>query len=144
MIGGDLRISLDAATSLGGAGWVLVAPLEIDDSGTGSALELTVAYGGVLLERRLSRPGTTSLGVRFLIGSGSARVSLPVVDTEIAADNFGVVEPEIYGALSLGGRLELRAQLGYRLVYGVEDLPRVAPGHLRGATLTVSASVGPF
>ena len=144
MIGGDLRISFDAVTSLGGAGWVLVTPLRIDDAGTGTALELAVAYGGVLLERRLSAPGTTSLGLRILIGSGNAKVSLPVVDTEIAADNFGVVEPEIYSALGLGGRLELRAQLGYRLVYGVEDLPQVAPGHLRGATLTVSASVGPF
>jgi hypothetical protein len=38
----------------------------------------------------------------------------------------------------------VRAQVGYRFVYGVEDLPQVDAKHLRGMTLTLSFSLGPF
>ena len=143
MVGGDMRIGLDASTSVGGAGWVLVTPSEIDGEVTGSELQLAIAYGGVLVERRLTGPGTVGLGLRLLLGAGNAKVSLPVVDTEIAVDNFGVIEPELVGAWNSTRWLQLRGQIGYRFVYGVEDLPQVGPRDLRGATLTFLASLGP-
>jgi len=91
----------------------------------------------------------TESGGKPLSPSGSARiigakVSLPIVGTELAADNFGVVEPEIVGVLPLRSFAALRAQVGYRLAYGVEDLPQVDAKYLRGATVTVSLSLGPF
>ena len=48
---------------------------------------------------------------------------LVVVGTELAAANFGVVEPEVTGLLPLHDFVHIRAHLGYRIVYGVEDLP---------------------
>ena len=84
------------------------------------------------------------MGLRLLVGAGSAKVSLPIVGTELAADNFGVIEPEVFGELALRDFAQLRAQLGYRLVYGVEDLPQVGPEHLRGATFTLSLLLESF
>jgi hypothetical protein len=105
---------------------------------------LTISYAGEQSEYRLARAGAGGLGLRLLVGAGSAKVSLPIVGTELAADNFGVVEPEVDGVLSVGDFVQLRAQLGYRMVYGVEDLPQIDPKQLRGATLTLSLSLEPF
>ena len=69
---------------------------------------------------------------------------LVVVGTELAAANFGGAEPEVTGLLPLHDFVHIRTHLGYRIVYGVEDLPQVEPEHLRGATLTLSLSLGPF
>ena len=144
MVGGDALISFGHSFSLGGGGWVLAKPLGISGAEGGSDLDLTISYAGVQSEYRLARVGAGGLALRVLVGAGSAKVSLPIVGTELAADNFGVVEPEVGGVLSVGDFVQLRAQLGYRIVYGVEDLPHIDPEHLRGATLTLSLLLGPF
>jgi hypothetical protein len=143
MLGGSLVFSLTPRTAVGGAGWMLTAPALIDATETGSESDLIVGYGGVVIHHRFSAPGSSGLGLRLLLGAGNAKVRLPVSGTEIAADNFGIVEPELVGALAIGPHAELRAQVGYRLAYGVEDLPQVTSRSLRGATFTlVFPSVG--
>ncbi len=144
MVGGDARIFFGTSLSLGGGGWALAKPLGISSVAGASDLELAISYAGVQSEYRLVQARVTGIGLRLLVGAGSAKVSLPIVGTELAADNFGVIEPEVVGVFALRGYTELRVQLGYRLVYGVEDLPQVGPGHLRGATLTLSLRLGPF
>jgi hypothetical protein len=129
---------------LGGGAWTLVEPLAISGAANGSDLESAVSYAGLQSQYTPwpARGGSIRLGL--LIGAGSAKVSLPIVGTELAADNFGVVEPEIVGVLPLRSFAALRAQVGYRLAYGVEDLPQVDAKYLRGETVTVSLSLGPF
>lgn len=144
MVGGDARISFGTSFSLGGGGWALTKPLGISGVAGGSDLELTISYAGVQSEYRLVQAGATGIGLRLLVGAGSATVSLPIIGTELAADNFGVIEPEIVGIFPLRDIVELRAHLGYRIVYSVEDLPQVDPEDLRGATLTLSLLFGPF
>ncbi len=144
MVGGDARISFGTSFSLGGGGWALAKPLKISGVAGASDLELAISYAGVQSEYRLAQARAIGIGLRLLVGAGNAKISLPIVGTELAADNFGVVEPEVVGVFPLSDFAELRAQLGYRFVYGVEDLPQVGPEHLRGATLTVSLLLGPF
>lgn len=144
MVGGDARISFGNSFSLGGGGWALAKPVGISGIAGGSDLELTMSYAGVQSEYRLGKAGAAGIGLRLLIGAGSAKVRLPIVGTELAADNFGLVEPEVAGFLPLHDFVQMRAHLGYRIVYGVEDLPQVDPEHLRGATLGLSLSLGPF
>ena len=143
MVGGDARISFGTSFSLGGGGWVQTKPMIISGVAGASDLELAISYAGVQSEYRLWPPQGAGIGFRLLVGAGSAKVSLPIVGTELAADNFGVVEPEVVGLLPLRDFAALRAQVGYRFVYGVEDLPQVDAKHLRGMTLTLSLSLGP-
>jgi hypothetical protein len=103
-----------------------------------------MSYAGVQAEYVLTAAGAPGLALRLLVGAGSATLSLPVVGTETAADNFGVIEPEAVAVLPMWGFMKLRAQLGYRFAHGVEDLPQVAPEHLRGATASLAISLGPF
>jgi len=144
MVGGDAQISFSTAFSLGGGGWTMTKPLALSGVANASDLELAVSYAGVQSEYRLWPALGAGIGLRLLVGAGSARVSLPIVGTELAADNFGVVEPELVVVLRLRDFAALRAQAGYRFVYGVEDLPQVDPIHLRGATISLSLLLGPF
>ena len=144
MVGGEARISFGSAFSLGGGGWAMAKPLGIPSVASESDLQLAVSYAGVQAEYRLWPAQAAGIGLRLLAGAGSAKVSLPIVGTELAADNFGIVEPEIVGILPMHDFAALRTRVGYRFVYGVEDLPRVDPKHLRGATLTLSLMLGPF
>jgi hypothetical protein len=64
------------------------------------------------------------VATRLMLGAGNAKVRLPVIGTEIATDNFGVLEPEITGERPLWSFLALRAQVAYRWVFDVEDLPQ--------------------
>ena len=144
MVGGDARISLGTSFSVGGGGWVLTKPLGISGAAGASDLEVAVSYGGVQSEYRLGPSQGAAIALRLLVGAGSAKVSLPIVGTELAADNFGVIEPEVVGLLPLYDFAALRTQVGYRFVYGVEDLPQIDATHLRGVTLTLALSFGPF
>ena len=144
MVGGDARISFGTSFSLGAGGWALAKPLGISGVAGASDLELAISYAGLQAEYRLAQARVTGIGLRLLVGAGSAKVRLPIVGTELAADNFGVIEPEVVGELALRDFAQLRAQLGYRLVYGVEDLPQVGPEHLRGVTLTLSLLLESF
>ena len=144
MVGGDARISFSTSFSLGAAGWALANPLDISGVEGASDLELAISYAGVQSEYRLAQARAAGIRLRLLVGAGNAKVSLPIVGTELAADNFGVVEPEVVGLLPLRDFAALRAQVGYRFVYGVEDLPQVDAQHLRGVTFTLSFSLGPF
>ena len=144
MIGGDAAVYVTRATSVGISGWALIDRITITSETFGSELALDVAYGGLMVEHKPSPREDNFWALRVLLGAGNATVSLPLVSTEIAADNFGVVEPEILAGLSLLTFLKASAHVSYRFVYGVEDLPQVTGGQLRGVAASVSFSVGPF
>jgi len=144
LLGGDARLELSEALSVGGSGWISSAAIPITGTNIGSDLALHVAYGGLLFEWRLAESASGSLAARLMLGAGNAKVRLPVIGTEIAADNFGVFEPEIIGERPLWSFLALRAQVAYRWVVGVEDLPQVSSAHLRGFSASLSVSLKPF
>lgn len=143
MLGGDVRISVRPDLAVGGAGWLLNNSRAVEAGSGDTGLLLDVSYGGLLVEQRLfgAEAGGT-LHVRLTAGAGNAKVTLAGVGTEIAADNFGVLEPEIALGWRLHRLLTLRSQIGYRLVFGVDDLPQVEASDVGGPSLTLGVTLG--
>ncbi len=141
-VGGRGLLSTGGRVAIGGAGWLLTTDTSIPTGNPGSDLQLLVAYGGIAAEVAVRAGTTVRLFLRTLVGAGSARVELPVVATEIAADNFAVFEPEAVILRRLRGVLGIGAGLGYRFVFGVEDLPGVLSGDLSGPSASLFLRVG--
>jgi hypothetical protein len=126
----------------GGAGYLMLRPLDLSQPGSG--LELRMAYGGVLTGLRLHEGGRFRWDARLLVGAGNAKAIVPVVGTELRSDNFGVVEPEITASIWAMRLVSVRVGAGYRFVYGVQGLPRVSPEQLRGIFIGASVAFGQF
>ncbi len=126
--------------SFGGSGWILLEELDIGTGTPGAGFKLRMAYGGVLTAFRLFETPRAQVSLRTLWGAGNGKVILPLSETEIDADNFGVVEPELTGTWHLGSVLNLGAGAAYRFVFGVEDLTGVSAGQLRGLSVSLFLS----
>lgn len=136
-VGGPLRF--------GGAGWIQLGQSSVPGGAAPFDYEMRIAYGGLAAELDIIRRPGGALVLRTLAGAGNAKIrSLPVVETLIAADNFGVVEPELSGAWRLYRGVVASVGLGYRLTFGVDDLPNVLPSDLRGPSLRIGISIGDF
>jgi hypothetical protein len=142
--GGGVLLGVDDRILFGGGGWVLLGKSVVPGATRASDLELRVAYGGILTETRLAESARGRVVLRSLLGAGNSRVSLPAAGTVIAADNFGVIEPELSASRLLRGRLHGVLGAGYRLVFGLEDLPGVAPEDLRGFSVRIGVMVRTF
>lgn len=125
-------LSLGDRISLGGAGSLAMEAQRVPGSVPGSDLDLRVAFGGVMGQFLILDSGGREGWVRLLAGAGNAKLDLAVAQTQIASDNFGVIQPEVGGSFRLPGRLRAGAAVGYRITYGVEDLPGVGALDLRG------------
>lgn len=144
MVGGALTLHPEGRFAFGGEGWILLNEREIPGEVADSDLKLRMAYGGGTVRAVLYQGGWSTMEAGLLLGAGTARVSLAVVGTEIAADNFGVVEPHVALSLTPGGPVYLRLLGGYRGAFGVEDLPGISPEHMRGWTLGLALGIGPL
>ncbi|MCE2455999.1 MAG: hypothetical protein J4G12_09360 [Gemmatimonadetes bacterium] len=143
LVGGDLRVRLPSSFTAGLGIWASTASTAVPGGSTGVDYQMDFAYGGVVLERSLLQVGGMGMGARFTFGAGAARMSLPRVSGYSAADNFGVAEGEAVISRQLRG-VELRAQLGYRLPFGVEDLPQTAAEHFQGFSASLGVALGPW
>lgn len=128
--------------AVGGAARIQGTDNTIATGSPDSDLQLVTAYGGLLTQLSLPVDAPGDLFVRVLLGAGSAKIRLPVVGTEIAADNFAVIEPEVVLLRGLAGPLRVGAGVGYRLVFGVEDLPGLGAGDLRGPSARIFLHIG--
>ena len=138
---GDLILGLDPERIVD-----TISKLErrIGERFPGANLSKVCGHLAGIAEQTVSRLDQVAKPILWLRAGSWMMAGLVVVGTELAAANFGVVEPEVTGLLPLHDFVHIRTHLGYRIVYGVEDLPQVEPEHLRGATLTLSLSLGPF
>jgi hypothetical protein len=137
-------LATDPRFSFGGAGWVLLEELDIGTGTPGAGFKLRMAYGGVLTAFELLETPRAQVSVRTLWGAGNGKIVLPVSGTEIDADNFGVVEPEVTGTWHLGSFLNVGGGAAYRFVFGVEDLTGVSADHLRGLSVSLLLSARGF
>ena len=140
--GGVALLGVHPRVSLGGGGWLLSGKSEITGLASGSDLEMSLGYGGAVLDVLLRGSEQSRISLRALIGAGHARVLVPVVGPELNADNFGVLEPELVAARWLAGMVSLQAAVSYRFVFAVEDLTQVTASDLKGASLTLSIGIG--
>lgn len=142
MLGGAALLTLGPRISFGLAGWSLFKPITVGQ--TGGVENFGFAYGGAVGELRLATRNRYQAKARLLVGAGNGKLTLPVVGTEIESDNFGVMEPELVGSMRVVGPLRLTAAVGYRMVYGVQDLPGIAQRDLWGWTTRVSLGLHLF
>lgn len=144
MASGAALLGVKPPFSLGGAGTVVLGSRTLSGSTPGTDQELRMAFGGVVGQLELAQRDDRALWLRVLAGAGNAKLDLAVGRTQIASDNFGVVAPEVGATLRLRGPLRVGGALGYRTVFGVEDLPGLAPSDLRGLSVRLLVTVHRF
>jgi hypothetical protein len=116
--------------------------VELPGTGAGSGFDLGTGYGGLVLRVwHPLRPGITG-EAGLLVGAGKAEVRNRFSGLEEGSDNFLAAEPEISISFSPLRGLFLGVSGGFRLVWGVEDLPLVREDDLRSFTLGVSVRLG--
>lgn len=136
LLGGRAGLRFPSGFVLRGGGHALVQPLSL--SGAASPFHLTFGYGGVGLEVSSTR-GRAESSVALLLGAGHGEVRSRFTGAELASENVVVVEPEGGVRLLVHPALALGATVGYRWVSDLEKLPGIAPGGLRGWSLSLSA-----
>jgi len=141
LLGAAGLLTLGGRFAFGARGTLMLSPATLKSSSAGSDLDYRQAYGGVLLQVLVAGSGDRYVALRGLVGAGNAKITEPVAGFEIGSDNFGVLEPEIVGALTLAGPLQAGLGVGYRHVFGVNDLPGIATADMQGFSAGLRFSV---
>jgi hypothetical protein len=127
---------------LGGGGIGLLQDVALPGSDSGTGSDLGMGYGGVFfkywwdLSDRLTGEGG------LILGAGHAEVHDRLIGAELGSDNFPVVEPEAAVFVRLFRRLYVGASVGYRMVWSVQDLPRVSADDLQSFSGSLSLRLG--
>lgn len=132
-------LDLGGRLAFGAGGAIMIGSSALEGGGLDQDLHL--GYGGAVLQFTLTGSPQRYLALRTLVGSGNAKIKLAVGGGEVAADNFGVLEPGLVGTVTLAGPLRLGAGVAYRHVFGVDDLPNVVPADLKGPVAQVRISI---
>ncbi len=120
---------------------VLTDDVELLEAKSDTGFDLEVGYGGVVLRYRFPMADRVEAEAGTLMGAGHAVVRDRFTGTEAGADNFGLMEPEVGLSLEVLPWLHLSGGVGYRMVWGVEDLPRVEPEDLQSLTASLTLLV---
>ena len=141
-VGGWVGLVFGGRFAVGGGGLVLLEEVALEGTEAGTGFSLDLGYGGVFFRfwQPLSSRLTGELG--FLLGAGNGEVSDRLSGAELGSDNFVIAEPEVSLFFTLFPSIHVGASGGYRLAWGVEDLPRVSQDDLRAATATISVRWG--
>ena len=140
--GGAALLHIHPRLSLGGGGWILHSRSAIQVASPGSDLEMALGYGGVTADLRIVSGERVALDLRVLAGAGNVKIIVPVVGSEIGADNFGILEPELGLTLRLRPDLGVKLTAAYMHSFGVDDVPPVLPEDLRAYSLGLSLILG--
>jgi hypothetical protein len=141
-VGGWAGLVFGNRFAVGGGGLVLLEEVALAGSEAGSGFSLDFDYGGLFFRfwQPISPRLTGELGLVF--GAGNAGVTDRLSGAELGSDNFLVAEPEVSLSFTLLPWVHIGVSGGYRLAWGVEDLPRVSEDELRAATGTISLRLG--
>jgi hypothetical protein len=141
-VGGWVGLVFGGRFAVGGGGLVLLEEVELEGTEAGTGFTLDFGYGGVFFRfwQPLSSDLTGELGL--ILGAGNGDVNDGLSGTELGSDNFVIAEPEVSVFYRLFPSIHLGASLGYRLAWGVQDLPSVTQDDLRAATATLSLRWG--
>ena len=141
-MGGWAGLVFGDRLAIGGGGLALSKNVELVGSESSTGFDLGMGYGGLTV--RYWHPWISRVAgeVGLLLGAGHAQVRDRLVGTEVASDNFMVAEPEVALFVTTLPWLHLGTSVGYRMVWGVEDLPRVITEDLRSFTATISLRIG--
>lgn len=127
---------------LGGGGVALPERVEISGSEAATGFDLGMGFGGVYMRYAISRWGPLAAEGGLLLGAGHAEVRDRFVGLEVGADNFMILAPEAGFTLRVFRALQLAAFVGYRYVWGVDDLPLLSSEDFRSVSGAFSVRVG--
>jgi hypothetical protein len=137
MLGGEASLHFSKHLSIGTTGGALLNAMPVTESGSGLGTDLRMGYGGLLFGYEARTWRTVSLAGRLLLGAGHASIRAVPVGNELGADNFLVLEPEVLVWIRAAGPVHLGLSVGYRTVFGVQDLPTLVGEDLEGTSLTI-------
>jgi hypothetical protein len=141
-VGGWVGLVIGRRVALGGGGLAMLENVELVAATSGSGFDLGTGYGGLQVRYWQPLPKGFALEGGALLGGGHAEVTDLVQGIELGADNFFVVEPETTLFYDLFSRVHLGVAVGYRFVWGVEDIPLVTSDDLRGLTAAFTLKIG--
>jgi len=146
LVGGSGLLGVGGNVMFGGGGWIQLGEANLDTGGSTTGFRLRLAYGGLVVDWFLGDRAVGQVTLRALLGAGNAKVFLAAgdIEAETGADNFGVIEPEIALHRRLVGPLSGTAGVGYRVVFGLEDLTGVSGSDIRGPSLRVGLALRNF
>lgn len=142
--GGVGLLDLGGRVAFGGGGWILLGQSQISAGSADADRDLRMAYGGVVADVELVRDARWDLRARALMGAGNGKITLRLAGVQLAADNFGVFEPEVCGSWHLSRSTSIVGTLAYRYAFGVNDLPNVSEANLRGISFGVGFAARSF
>lgn len=141
-VGGWVGLVFGERLTVGGGGLAMLENVELAAAQSESGFDLGMGYGGLQVRYWWPLRGGFTLDGGALLGAGHAEVTDLVQGLEAGSDNFFVVEPEISVLFGLFSGVHVGAAAGYRVVWGAEDLPRVATEDLRGPTAALTLKIG--
>jgi hypothetical protein len=142
LLGGWVGLVFGEHLMLGGGGITLLEAVELPGSESGTGFDLGMGYGGVILKRWWDLPGRLTGEGGLLLGAGNATVNDRRTGREVGSENFPVLEPEVGLAFRVFREVRIGISVGYRLVWSIQDLPRVSSDDLRSFSGTLSLRAG--
>lgn len=140
LVGGQVSVLVGSGISIGGFGYGMPESIRLVEGAVPEDLRL--GYGGLAIGLTLGSSRRVGVRSSILVGAGNAQVHAQPIGNQLGSDNFLVIEPRLTLLAPTGSRLRGEAGFGYRVVKGVQDLPRLDVSDLRGWTLTLSLSLG--
>lgn len=125
----------------GGARFDLTAPTIVHG---GSRVLLQFGYAGLTVGVVPAPRRWPGLRVRALLGAGNASSKDPAIGTVLDSDNGVVVEPSVDYGIPLGARVRAAGSVSWRYADGFSVLGGVRSRDLRGGSVGLALSVGPF
>ena len=141
-VGGWVGLVFGDRFAVGGGGLVLLKEVALEGTEAGTGFSLDLGYGGIFFRfwQPLSPRLTGELGM--VLGAGNGKVTDRLSGAEMGSDNFVIAEPEVSIFLTVFPSVHVGISGGYRLAWGVDDLPRVTQDDLRSTTGTLSVRLG--
>jgi hypothetical protein len=141
-LGGGAGLVFGGRWTIAGTGLTLTENVELAGSGASTGFDLKLGYGGLTFRYAHPLASRVDLEGGLLVGAGHAVVGDLITGTEVGSDNFPLMEPEVALSIRLRSWLTIGASGGYRMAWGVEDLPRVSQEDLRSFTGSLHLRVG--
>ncbi|MFC1575411.1 hypothetical protein ACFL5A_02030 [Gemmatimonadota bacterium] len=127
---------------VGGGGMALLERVDLAGTVADTGFDLGMGYGGLVLRYFLPLPLGATGEMGLLLGAGNADVRDHLAGRKLGSDNFQLLEPDLAISYPLLEGLFVTGSVGYRLVWGIEDLPTVNDKDLRSLTAALSLRLG--
>jgi len=140
MTGGRGSATFNNRYTIGGGGWGMTKGVEIESAESGTYDFVKLGYGGVEFGYIIFPGKKLNFGTNLLIAGGALfKESIPESD-EKEFKMFPVLEPALYGQISLGNMFRFEAGASYRYISGT-GLSYISDQNLSGFAIHVGLLV---